>query len=81
MSLKSNLKYLLDTRKITKPDYLKLVGQIDGHDRNLINSTVCELKTRLSFDIKDSNLSPKDRETVLAIVKAATDKMRQKGVD
>ena len=78
MSLKSDLTYLFDKHKITKAEYVKIVNQLEGHDKSLRNQTIKELSTRLQFEFGDAIGIPQAmRSFAKEVVKQTAQRMRE----
>lgn len=79
MSLRSNLTYLLDKHKISKAEYLNLLHQIDGHDKQIRLKTINDMKHRLHYEFEDAIGVPKAMKIfAVEVVNQVADKMKGK---
>ena len=74
MSLKTDIKYLLDTGKISRSKYDKMIGELWGHDKTLYEKAVKEMHDRLIFEFKDMGVKA---EFVYKVIDAVAKKMKE----
>lgn len=77
MGFKSSLTYLLDKGHITKPTYVKLMSQIEYHDRQIVNNTISKMKHQLSSEVEFSeDLTREQKVRMTDLIKRVSAKMR-----